>query len=623
MSRDRDTTRRSGDALIAIGIAAVVLAGGAGVTADLALASASAMFGRGWVFQPLGDVPTLLGSMFTHAHHLAAAYPTGQRHLLAANGTLWACTAAALFGYAVIVVVLGFLLVPLLTSRPGYEKPTRASRLLGIAAVRRSTRRLHPALVVKGERVPIGGPRLGRMRGAGLPLHASIEDSVLLVGPPGAGKGTGFMYRAVADAVGSVVSTSTKPDVLLNTVALRQQDGLYGPRKVWVFDPQEISGWPTVLRWSPTRGCEDPTTAIVRAAGMAEASQVGKGVTNGDFWAGQTAAVIRCYLHAAALAGKTALDVMRWARNPKAEEPITILNEHPGAADGWGDELAEQKAAPPNQVGSVWAGVRRAFDSLADPRVARACSPLPGEGFSPEEFIRNGDTLYLLGSNKATLSVAPLVVALIEDIVEAGRRLAADSPGERMALPLTLALDEVANIAPLPSLPYVLGDGRGQGFQTHVVFQSLAQARARWGVEEAEVIWDTCTCRMILPGSANQRDNKMISELLGEFDEVGLRKSRGRGSTSYNEDVRSRSTMSVNGVREIKPGRFLLIYRHLKPIEGELELSYKGRDAKRFTAALREGRELTGRLAREPEQPPAGRRWRRFRARRSSPAEPA
>lgn len=613
MSRDRDTSRRSGDALIAVGAAVMVLVGGAGVTADVALALASALFGQGWVFLPVGDVPRLLGSMFAHAHHLATAYPTGQRHLLAANGTLWACTAAALFGYALIVALLAFLLVPLLISRPGYEKPTRASRLLGIAAVRRSTRRLHPALVVKGERVPIGGPRLGRMRGAGLPLHASIEDSVLLVGPPGAGKGTGFMYRAVADAVGSVVSTSTKPDVLLNTVALRQRDGLYGPRKVWVFDPQEISGWPTVLRWSPTRGCDDPTTAIVRAAGMAEASQVGKGVTNGDFWAGQTAAVIRCYLHAAALGGKTALDVMRWARNPKAEEPITILNEHPGAADGWGDELAEQKAAPANQVGSVWAGVRRAFDSLADPRVARACSPQPGEGFSPEEFIKNGDTLYLLGSNKATLSVAPLVVALIEDIVEAGRRLAADSPGERMALPLTLALDEVANIAPLPSLPYVLGDGRGQGFQTHVVFQSLAQARARWGVEEAEVIWDTCTCRMILPGSANQRDNKMISELLGEFDEVGLRKSRGRGSTSYNEDIRSRATMSVNGVREIKPGRFLLIYRHLKPIEGELELSYKGRDAKRFTAALREGRQLTGRGNPGSEPPPAGPRrpWSR------------
>jgi type IV secretion system protein VirD4 len=592
--RDRDTSRRSGPEVL-LGAAAVLIGvlAGAGVAADLAIAAASAVFGRGWVFLPLGDVPRLLGAMVGHAADLSTAYPSEQRQLLAANGTLWRCIALALVLYVLLAAALAFLLVPLLIAPPGYERPTRANQLLGVAAVRRSTKRLHPRLVRQGKRAPIGGPRLGRMYRAGIPLHASIEDSVLLVGPPGARKGTGFMYRAVADAVGSVVSTSTKPDVLLNTVALRQRDD----RRVWVFDPQEISGWPNVLRWSPTRGCEDPTTAMVRAAGMAEASQVGKGVTNGDFWAGQTAAVIRCYLHAAAIGHKTAIDIMRWARNPKAQEPITILHEHPAAADGWGDELAEQKAAPPNQVGSVWAGVRRAFDSLADPRVARACSPRPGEGFDPEQFIADGDTLYLLGSNKATLSVAPLIVALVEDIIEAGRRVAAISPRERMALPLTLALDELANIAPLPSLPFLLGDGRGLGFQTYAVFQSLAQARARWGAEEAEVIWDTCTCRMILPGSANQRDNKMISELLGEFDEIGLRRSRGRGLTSYNEDIRSRATMSVNGVREIKPGRFLLIYRHLKPIEGKLELSYTGREAKRFEAALAEGRRLTGRAA--------------------------
>jgi len=593
-TRDRDTSGRAGlDVLVGAVAVVVAVLGGAGVAADSAVASASALFGRGWVFLPVSDVPRLAGAMVGHADRLSTAYPAGQRHLLAADATLWRAIAVALALYVVVAAALGVLLVPLLLARPGYERPMRANRLLGVAAVRRSTRRLHPALVRDGERVPVGGPRLGRMRRAGIALHASIEDSVLLVGPPGAGKGTGFMYRAVADAVGSVISTSTKPDVLLNTVALRRREG----RKVLVFDPQEISGWPDVLRWSPMRGCEDPTTAMVRAAGMAEASQVGKGVTNGDFWAGQTAAVIRCYLHAAALGGRTAIDLMRWARNPKAQEPITILHEHPNAADGWGDELAEQKAAPPNQVGSVWAGVRRAFDSLADPRVARACSPRAGEGFDPEQFIANGDTLYLLGSNKATLSVAPLIVALVEDIIEAGRRVAAVSPRERMALPLTLALDELANIAPLPSLPFLLGDGRGLGFQTLAVFQSLAQARARWGAEEAEVIWDTCTCRMILPGSANQRDNKMISELLGEFDEIGLRRSRGRGATSYNEDIRSRATLPVNGVREIKPGRFLLIYRHLRPIEGDLELSYTGRDAKRFTAALAEGRRLTGRAA--------------------------
>ena len=40
-----------------------------------------------------------------------------------------------------------------------------------------------------------------------------------------------------------------------------------------------------------------------------------------------------------------------------------------------------------------------------------------------------------------------------EDLVETARRLAAHSPGARMDPPLLLALDEIGNLAPLPSLP--------------------------------------------------------------------------------------------------------------------------------------------------------------------------
>src|SRR5205823_287420 len=120
-----------------------------------------------------------------------------------------------------------------------------------------------PVLTENQKRAPIGGPRLGHIKRAGTPLYASLEDSVLIVGPQGSQKSTGIIYRAVADAVGSVISTSTKPDVLLNTIAIRRERG-----RVHVFDPQDTSGWPDALRWPPSRGCEDPTTAIVRAEGM-------------------------------------------------------------------------------------------------------------------------------------------------------------------------------------------------------------------------------------------------------------------------------------------------------------------------------------------------------------------
>ncbi len=79
------------------------------------------------------------------------------------------------------------------------------------------------------------------------------------------------------------------------------------------------------------------------------------------------------------------------------------------------------------------------------------------------------------------------VDSLVEDLVDATRRAAAASPGERLDPPLLL-LDEVANIAPLPSLPNLLADGGGSGINTVAVLQSLAQARTRGPLRRGRVV---------------------------------------------------------------------------------------------------------------------------------------
>src|SRR3954452_8003702 len=184
------------------------------------------------------------------------------------------------------------------------------------------------------------------------------------------------------------------------------------------------------------------------------------------FWQGMTEAVLRCYLHAAALEQCSMREVLTWTNRPADPTPIRILRCHPDAAPGWVEELAAQSAADPRQRDSVWAGVRRAVDSLADPRVLDACAPPENEQFDPVRFLRERGTLYLLGSTGAQLSVAPLITALVEDIVDAARKLAAASAGGRLEPPLLLLLDEAANIAPLPSLPNLLADGGGTGVTT-------------------------------------------------------------------------------------------------------------------------------------------------------------
>jgi type IV secretion system protein VirD4 len=54
------------------------------------------------------------------------------------------------------------------------------------------------------------GYRLGSARG--VDCYTSVEDSVVLLGPPRSGKGVHIVINAILDAPGAVITTSTRPD---------------------------------------------------------------------------------------------------------------------------------------------------------------------------------------------------------------------------------------------------------------------------------------------------------------------------------------------------------------------------------------------------------------------------
>lgn len=57
--------------------------------------------------------------------------------------------------------------------------------------------------------------RLGSSKRQG--VWASVEDSILLIGPPRSGKGLHIVIPTILDAPGPVVTTSTRPDNLTDT----------------------------------------------------------------------------------------------------------------------------------------------------------------------------------------------------------------------------------------------------------------------------------------------------------------------------------------------------------------------------------------------------------------------
>ncbi len=98
-------------------------------------------------------------------------------------------------------------------------------------------------------------------------LRLPIQEHLVVFGPPRAYK-SGFFARAIANYMGTVVSTSTKGDMLTLTAGVRQRRG----SKIYVFNPQRLGPFRSNIRWNLVRGCAEPEIAIRRAQALCEAT---------------------------------------------------------------------------------------------------------------------------------------------------------------------------------------------------------------------------------------------------------------------------------------------------------------------------------------------------------------
>lgn len=455
-------------------------------------------------------------------------------------------------------------------------------------ALLRRGRQLRPS--VQNPTASKVGYLLGASRGVN--VWASVEDSILLIGPPRSGKGLHVVINAILDAPGAVVTTSTRPDNLTATLTARSTDG----RPVAVFDPQHLAeGVPAGLRWSPIRGCDDPLTAMIRATGLAAGTGLSAGgVEGGDFWEGKTRTALQALLHAAALDHRSPAELFRWTLDPAAaSDAVAILTANPNAATGWADSLQAMIDADPRTRDSIWQGVSLSLAALADPRVLDAVSPGPDERFDPEEFLRKRGTVYLLATGAGANNSAALVSAFVEDLVEAARRLAARSAAARLDPPLLLALDEIGNLAPLPSLPTLMAEGGGTGITTMPVLQSLAQAREKWSDNAAGAIWDASIVKIILGGASNSRDLQDLTTLIGERDEITDSTTIGdHGLRSAQRSIRRVPIMPPDVIRTLPFGTGLILLRAAPPIVARLRAWTRRKDADSLQSQRRGVEEL-------------------------------
>ncbi|WP_163508622.1 type IV secretory system conjugative DNA transfer family protein [Fodinicola acaciae] len=548
-----------------------------------------------------GDVPGVLIRIWSTLADPAQAWPVKARAGVGPAGLLY-----VLFAVQLVVVIAVILLIVRMVFRfrrrrksrrlrLGFASPGEIDRLLSASAVQKKAPSVRPSM--PKARPGDVGFAIGKDIRSNKQLYGSVEDVFLIVAPPRQGKDVHFCIPYTIDAPGPVLMTSTRADAFGATVSMRERVG-----QVWVFDPNNMTSWPNRLRWSPVRGCEEPLRALSRASAFVAGAGVSEGVTNASYWTGVATSILRCYLHAAALANRTMADVVRWSTQPTNPEPANILRwgEQQGiAAPGWAGELEQAAAADSESRGNMWNGVRRALDCFADPSVLASCSPGPDESFDVQAFLNGRNTLYVLGKEKKAGSVAPLVTALMEDIFDQARAIATRMPNSRLDPPLTVELNEAAHIAPMPNLPGYMGDSGGFSIALHVYLQSLAQARSRWSDDEAAVMWDTAAVRVVMGGSGHVNDLDDISRLIGEVDEKQKTRTRGNDGRSVSVSQQARRVLTVDELRTLEFGRAVVVARSARPVEIRLTPWWKRADAE----AIKAGQQRVSAMLAEPERP--------------------
>jgi type IV secretion system protein VirD4 len=394
----------------------------------------------------------------------------------------------------------------------------------------------------------------------GEPVYFQHEDSMWVFAPQRSGKTLWLAVGILIDAPGAVIATSTKIDLFLLT-ALMRSGTLEAPRPVLVFDLQGISGWPKELRWDPIAGCEDPDEAMARGKAWAGAQPM-NGVKGGDWFNSKAAATLSRYLHAAALEGKTMMDVLDWANDFNDTEPLEILQRRsPGFAKRLEKNISSRAGETIDSVQETLLGL---LEPLYSPRAMETLTPGPGAGFDVEEFLDARGTLYLLTDGEES-PVAPIVTMFADHLFRKAQKISQSRPGGRLWPPLTMVLDEAPNTAAFPNMASALSDSGGRGIRIIGFSQSFAQNRGRWGETPAEMIRGTSSVRMILPGLEEHNELDRMAAAAG----VRMVERKSRSVTDGKETItyREEEVPVIRGseIQQMKRGEAFMHHTNLPP----------------------------------------------------------
>ena len=477
---------------------------------------------------------------------------------------------------AVSLVAVAFIVLIVIASALGRRNAGRtrvddvAKHLAGRSDVRSlSAKTVARANRERGETVTTPGVYIGKEVATGQDLWGGWEDLHLDLWGPRQGKTSSRIIPMIRRAPGICISTSCKKDVIEATMPFRQQVG-----RVWVLDPQDKAVGLDTSRWY-----FDPLDFVRRdqwwdgnAEELAEifnaASARGEaGSDPNAYFYSQAVDLLASLFLAAALGHRPITDVYGWVSNLEDSTPVEILSDSqwgPQAAD-----LASKYAAEPRTRSNVFSAAKNMISCLGRRQIVRLLTPQAGaERFDPVAFASSeADTLYLVSDEENPIGrpvTSILTVAVFKALVDR----ADQCPGSRLPVPVTAALDEIANIVRWPRLPDYYSTFGSRGIICDTVLQSYAQGVEVWGEQGMKKLWSAAAIVVIGPGHKDYRFLEELAHLIGTHTEQQRSTSHGGGDRgrSVSTQTVERQTITAAELAALPFGRMIVLATGRRPI---------------------------------------------------------